>query len=508
MSFRAAFLDAVGPVMAVVLPLLFASIAVLFALGRSSRRRLAAAALMAAGALASLALSAAVTAWAPGADGAVRLLRAAGQLGAALAAINAAGVFFFDIFLVRLHVRLSALARDLILAAAYAMGLLGALTVAGVNLSGLVATSAVMTAILAFALQDTLGNVLGGMVLQLDQTLKPGDWVKVGADEGVVREIRWRQTQIATTAGDVLVVPNSQLMKGVVVALGRREGGRRRRYAFQFTVPLNWGPGEVVAVVEKALREDLPAFVAAEPAPAVLVTELLEGRATYSARLWVTDISKDADALSSGRTRVFYALARAGISLAVEPSQSISFEDGRVVRERHAAEEHARRLAALRGVDLFSTLTAEELATLAARMSRAPFARGEAMTRQGAAGHWLYILAKGEAEVLLHEAGGAERVAHLRAGDYMGEMALLTGEPRSATVVASSNVECYRLDAEAFHDILARRPEAAESVARRLAERRAVLESARGALDVRNQENLRASSDDLLSKIRRFFALS
>lgn len=508
MSFRAAFLEAVGPAMAAVLPLLFASIAVLYAFAPAARRRLAAAAMLAAGALGFLGLSAAVFAWGGGIDDrAVRLLRAAGQLGAALAAINAAGVVLFDVFLPRLRVRLSALARDLILAAAYALGLLGALSAAGVDLGGLVATSAVMTAILAFALQDTLGNVLGGMVLQLDQTLRPGDWIRVGDAEGVVREIRWRQTQLATRTGDVIVVPNSQLMKSVVVALGRADE-RRRRAAFTFVVPLDRGPSEVISVVEKALRDDPPAHVAVDPAPTVSVADLLEGRAVYSVRLWLADFTKESAALSAARVRVYYALARAGVPLATLTAQSVTFEDGGAARKRLAEEETARRLAALRGVELFQGLTLDELRELAGRLRTAPFARGEVLTRQGAAGHWLYIFAKGEADVLLRDAGGAERVARLRAGDFMGEMALLTGEPRSATVVAVEDVECYRLDADGFRGVLARRPEIAESVARRLAERRGGLESARGALDVRRREDaLRADSHDLLARIRSFFAL-
>lgn len=507
MSYRAAFIQATGLLLTLELPLLFASIAVLYAFAPSSRRRLAAAALLAASALGFFALAAAAVAWGIGGPDAARTVRALGRLAATLAAINSAGVLLFDIVMPRLRARLSALARDLILAAAYAMAILGALSASGLNLTGLLATSAVMTAIVAFSLQDTLGNVLGGMVLQLDQTLKPGDWVKVADDEGVVREIRWRQTQIATTSGDLVVVPNSQLMKGVVVALGRREDGRSRRTSFSFNVPLTSAPSRIIDVVEKALSEDLPPFAAPQPAPSVLVTELLEGRAAYAARFWITDFSKTAEALSAARTRAFYALARAGIELA-EPPTAILFEDGRAAFERRAAEEADRRLAALRGVDLFSTLTEGELATLVARVTRAPFARGETLTRQGADGDWLYILAKGEAEVLLEGAGGAERVARLRAGDYIGEMALLTGAPRSATVVAASDVECYRLDADAFRGILARRPEAAESVAQRLASRRAELEKARGALDTRSQESASASAVDLLSRIRRFFALS
>jgi small-conductance mechanosensitive channel/CRP-like cAMP-binding protein len=508
-SLRAALLAAYGPGFIVGLPVLFAVIVGLATLARSSRARLLGAGLTTLAAAASFLLAAAVlTAGGAPTDGLVRTLRGIGQLLATLGAINATGLVLFDILLPRLKVRIAALARDLILAAAYAVGVLAALTAAGVNLSGLVATSAVMTAIVAFSLQDTLGNILGGMVLQLDQTLQPGDWVKVGSDEGVVREIRWRQTQIATSSGDIVVVPNSALMKGVVTALGRREGGRRRRYIVNFTVPYLWGPGLVIAAVEKALRDDPPANVASDPAPNCVVTDFLDGRAQYAARFWVTDLNADVVACSNARLRVFYGLAREGIALASEPTQAISFEDGKAVRERRAADETRRRVAALRGVDLLSLLTDEEFSTLAERLKTAPFAPGETLTRQGATGHWLYIIAKGQAEVQLRGEGGAEKVARLKPGDFMGEMALLTGEPRSATVVAVDNVECYRLDRDGFRDIVASRPELAEGISKMLVARREALESARGTLDTRHQESLGRAQSDMLSRIRGFFALS
>ncbi|MDE2142970.1 MAG: mechanosensitive ion channel [Elusimicrobia bacterium] len=510
MNFSDALLASFGPGFLVVLPLLLTALVGLAALARSSRARLLGAGLTTLGAAAAFLLAAALmTAGGTGAAGTIRTLRGAGRLLATVAGINAAGLIVFDVLLPRLKIRIAALARDLILAAAYALGVLAALTAAGVNLSGLVATSAVMTAIVAFSLQDTLGNILGGMVLQLDRTLQAGDWVRVGSDEGVVREIRWRQTQISTAAGDVVVVPNSALMKGVVTALGRREGGRRRRYLVTFSVPYHWGPGLVIAAVEKALRDDPPAHVAADPAPSCVVTDFLDGRAAYTLRVWITDLNSDVSALSATRLRIFYGLAREGIALATEPSQAVAFEDGKIVRERRDADETKRRLAALRGVDLFRDLTEEEFATLAGRLKTAPFAPGEIMTRQGAIGHWLYIIAQGEAEVQLHgDGGGAEKVARLKAGDFMGEMALLTGEPRAATVIAVENVACYRLDRDGFRDILARRPEIAESISKVLVERRVALESARGTMDARRLDGLRASQSDMLSRIRRFFALS
>ena len=136
--------------------------------------------------------------------------------------------------------------------------------------------------------------------------------------------------------------------------------------------------------------------------------------------------------------------------------------------------------------------------------------RGEAITRQGAKAHWLYIITKGEAEVHVTVDGSSasERVAELREGDFFGEMGMMTGEPRSATVSALTDVECYRVDKEAFDEILSRRPEIAEDISQILARRRAELEAIREGLNEEaKRARMRRHQGDLLDRIRKFFTL-
>jgi CRP-like cAMP-binding protein len=135
--------------------------------------------------------------------------------------------------------------------------------------------------------------------------------------------------------------------------------------------------------------------------------------------------------------------------------------------------------------------------------------RGEAMTRQGAEAHWLYLITRGDAEVRVSVEGRlSETIASLHAGDFFGEMGMMTGAPRSATVIALGDVECYRVDKDAFHDILHSRPQIAEDISEVLARRTAELDAARENL---NEEATRARmhdhQGDLLRRIRNFFAL-
>src|SRR5262245_8811690 len=144
------------------------------------------------------------------------------------------------------------------------------------------------------------------------------------------------------------------------------------------------------------------------------------------------------------------------------------------------------------------------------RLRVAPFGRGEALTRQGAEAHWLYMLTRGDVEVRVTADGNIrEHVATLHQGDFFGEMGMMTGEPRSATVIALSDVECFRLDKDAFQDILHQRPEIAEDISHVLALRKVGLDAVREALsEEANLTRMNEHQGRFLLRIRSFFGLT
>ena len=441
-----------------------------------------------------------------------RGIRALGDLLLWIGAINSLGVLVFAMVLPSLRVPLPPLLSDLVLAAAYVAATLTVISEAGANVTGLLATSAVVTAILAFSLQETLGNLMGGMVLHLEQSFVPGDWIRLGNEEGQVKEIRWRQTTLEHYSGNTIVIPNSAVMKGVVTVFGARIGGNRYRLRqVDFNVYYDRPPTEVIAAVEKALREDPPPTVASVPPAMCVLTEFKPSHAVYAARYFLKDLSRPDPTDAEVRLRIYYALARVGTKLSIPQRSLVVLQQDEHVQQASRGRETERRMKALRGVGIFSALTEDEVTALAPRLLTAPFAKGELLTRQGAVAHWLYVLVDGEAEVHVGNAEGSLRraVARLGAGSVMGEMSLLTGEPRSATVVAVTDMLCYRLDREAFKDILSSRPEIADGISRLLAKRRAELDAAKGELseEVRRQ-GLEKAEHDLVSRIRNFFGIA
>jgi small-conductance mechanosensitive channel/CRP-like cAMP-binding protein len=443
-------------------------------------------------------------------DTAYRWTRWAAVFVEAVAIINLASVLVFDVLLDAVRLKPPRIMRDLMVAFTYIIVAITLLSRSGVDLTGIVATSAVITAVIGFSLQDTLGNIMGGMALQMERTIGVGDWVRIDQQEGMVKEIRWRQTSIETRNWDTIVIPNSVLMKGQVTLLGRRTGlPRQHRQWVYFNVDFRFAPADVIDVVEKALQADPIPNIAPQPSPHCLVVEFLDSYARYAARYWLTDLALTDPTDSVVRSRIYFALRRADIPLSI-PAQSLFItEDDSTRRERKRDEEIEDRLATLSGVELFQTLTGEERHRLAAELSVAPFTRGEVITRQGAEAHWLYIMTRGEAEVRVAVDGNlSKKVATLREGDFFGEMGLMTGEPRTATIVAQTEVECYRLDKDAFHQIIKSRPEIAEDISHVLARRRVELEAVREGLnEAAKHQRLSRAQGDLLKRIRNFFTL-
>jgi small-conductance mechanosensitive channel/CRP-like cAMP-binding protein len=439
-------------------------------------------------------------------------MRFAGLMIGGIALVNLLSLLLFDVTLpvVRLHT--PRILRDLLVAFGYiGVGFWLLSNVAGMSLSGIVTTSAILTAVIGFSLQDTLGNIMGGLALQMERTIDTGDWVRIGQVEGRVKEIRWRHTAIETRNWDTVVIPNSVLMKSEVTLLGRRSGRPvQHRMWVYFNVDFRIPPTEVIAAVETALRLEAIDNLAPEPPPNCIVTEYKESYLTYAVRYWLTDLAADDPTSSVVRTRIYYALKRAGIPLSI-PAQALFVTPETTERkDLHVEREMTRRTGTLRTVELFRTFSDDELRKLAGRCSVAPFTKAEAMTRQGAEAHWLYVITRGSGEVFITGADGLRKtVAILKTGDFFGEMGMMTGQVRSATVIALEDTECYRLDKAAFHDILQNRPEIAESLSHVLARRSVELETVRDNLDAEaRRRRLQPVQQDIFARMAHLFGLA
>ena len=428
-----------------------------------------------------------------------------------LAIIRLYGMFLFRVLLPLVRLHPPRILEDILVFVAYLGWGFVRLHEAGLDLSGIVTTSAVITAVLAFSMQDTLGNILGGLALQLDNSVEIGDWIKVEDVTGKVVDIRWRHTAVQTRNWETVIVPNSQLMKAKFSVRGRHgEDPVQWRRWIWFNISYKVAPSRVIDTVQNALREADIRHVARNPAPNCVLMDFESSYGRYAVRYWLTDLQLDDPTDSDVRDHIFAALQRAGIRLAFPEHNVHMTKEGEKHEQARQQRRTQERIEALRKVELFNSFREEELQAIAQRLKYSPFAKGDVITRQGAVAHWLYMLIEGSADVYLEQPGQERRkLSTLQPGNFFGEMGLMTGAPRTATVIATSDVECYLLDKESFETVLTNRPELAEEISKILVSRRFGLDSLQQDMDAEARASEMAQQHkDILARMRSFFGLN
>lgn len=437
------------------------------------------------------------------------------ELIGAYTAVNVVTSVTFDAVLPRIGIRLPAIMGDLAAGIGYILVTVGVASGHGLDPASLVATSAVVSAVLAISLQSTLGNILGGVALQLDGSIHEGDWVELqNGKQGRVRQIRWRHTVVETRDWSTIIVPNAVLLANNITILGKR-GGHDSPYRMWvwFNVDYRFSPEEVMKVVTDALRAAPIPGVAEDPPPNVVCMDFshqrLESYAAYGARYWLTDLAADDPTSSRVRARIHAALQRAKIPLALPITVGrVHMENTPEDDARQLDRKKQRNIDALTSIALFRSLSAAELDTLGEGLSHMIYAPGETITAQGRVAHFLYILARGAVEVRTTVDGEERAIAELSAPDVFGEMGLMTGAPRQASVIAKTQTECFRLGRDTFERVILARPKIADELSAKLAERSVGLAAAREELDENTtQERRSAEEARILGAIRGFFGL-
>ncbi len=363
-----------------------------------------------------------------------------------------------------------------------------------VNLGALFTTSAIFGVILGLALQDTLGNFFAGISLQADRPFQVGDVITVGAQRhtGVVEEISWRAIKIRTFANHVVLIANSNAAKEPIEVCPRDNLNARLVY---FNTLYTDSPAKTIHVVREAVRE--ADNVSDKVTPIVRIRNLGDNGVEYEVKYWLKDYAKYNDTDALVRQRIWYAFRRANLNFAyptqtlyIERPSKVAMRDGGAIAERLSA------------VDLFAPLSGDETALLAQAAVRHVFAPGETVIRAGEPGSSMFVVHNGRVQVQVNENGRSRSIATLNEGDFFGEMALFTGEPRTANVVAVEETEVLEIGHAAMKRVFDANPDLVESLSFIMAERRQGLASQADPSVATSH-----TSAGILSSIKRFFGL-
>ncbi|MBN2193588.1 MAG: mechanosensitive ion channel family protein [Polyangiaceae bacterium] len=425
-----------------------------------------------------------------------------------LACVGRAGfVLAVDWFLShRLRQPLPRIFRDLLQVLVYVGVAFITLRELGVELGSLLTTSALLTAVIGLSLQETLGNLFAGLAIQAQQPFRVGHWIQIeGTPDnaiGQVLEINWRATTILTDDRVEIIIPNGMLAKSPIRNFSVPSPVSRRKVRVQG--PYDVAPHRVEAALLEAAR-GCPG-VLGDPPPTTWVSLYADSGIEYSLVYFIDDFAARPVIDSRIRRRIWYALQRAGISVPF-PVRDVRTAQTQADTARASDGERVAGIErVLRGVYFLESLSDAAFAFLAGEVETRLFATDEDIIRQGDEGNELFILHWGSAAVLVtHPGQDTVEVARLGSGDVVGEMSLVTGEARSATVRATKPCECFVIGHDAFRSVLEKNPELAHRISEVLATRQAELRSARTVVA---SEDTVTVSGLLLHRIRSFFSLT
>jgi small-conductance mechanosensitive channel/CRP-like cAMP-binding protein len=365
----------------------------------------------------------------------------------------------------------------------------------GMQVPGLVAGSGVAALVLGLGMQDQLKNMFAGIALHFEKPFKTGDWLLIDGVHARVIEISWRSTRLITTDEVQIEMDNGALLNQTIYnfELPSADHAVRATIGLHYDVP----PAQAIEVL-RAAAASVPGVVVERP-PVVYLKDFADSAIVYEIKLWIREHSQMSRILSDVRSHCWYAVRRAGMEIPY-PQRVVHHA---VAPDTGAAARQAAAVT-LRAHKIFGCLSAEQCEALVQASPVVKFANHEHLLEQGAPGSSMFVLVRGAVDVRIARDGQVKSVAKLGAGDCIGEMSLLTGDPRSATVVAEGEVEAVEVGMAMFGAFVRSNPAVVEQLGELLAQRQLANAHLAAQGVATSPEQVRSG---VLRKLRSFFAL-
>lgn len=365
-----------------------------------------------------------------------------------------------------------------------------------VQLAPLFTGSTILGIVVGLALQDTLGNLFAGLALQADQSFQVGDVIAIGSlGTGVVESVSWRGVKIRTFQNKLLVISNAAMGKEAIEVAPK--GNLNARIVF-FNTVYTASPAHTAHLIREAVRQS--ENVSPKMRPIVRIRGLAADGLDWEVKYWLEDYSKYNDSDAAVRQRIWYVFQREKIDFAY-PTRTVHIVEKAVEVE---PEELVTTITErLNLVSIFAPLSDDEIERLANASTSRVYAPGEAIVRMGQPGNSMFVVIRGSVKVQIPENTYQKTLTTLHENDFFGEMSLLTGEPRSAAVIAIEETEVLRIDKDGLKPIFESNPTLAESVYELIEERKQHL-----SIDAGLEEEAKAETrKGVMKSIKKFFGL-
>ncbi len=338
-------------------------------------------------------------------------------------------------------------------------------TVFDQSVTGVWATSGILSVIIGFALRNVILDVFIGLAMHVERPFRIGDWVMLHQNRlethiiGQIIEINWRTTRLRTTSNNMVVVPNSRL--GETILTNYMQPKPHFRIDLHFVIDYSVPPNRAIRILMSGVKSLADGeSILENPEPEVRLEEATLDGQRYEVRFFIlpVNISPNESKHAVNKSIVEH-LVRAGVT----PSafrQEVFLHQG--AERRQLDLDNDRDLEQiLSESELMVNLNSTERKDLFNSMHRLDLAPGEVLYRQGAPGDSIYLLAEGllASFVNLANQEGEAKVEQIESGRHFGEDTLFTGKNRTSTVAATTDAVVFEIPKDAVLKLARRQGE-------------------------------------------------
>ncbi len=339
-----------------------------------------------------------------------------------------------------------------------------------VSLAGILAASGLVGIAAGFALRGLLADIFSGIALNLDRSIALGDWVDIphrgAVFQGEIVEMNWRTVHLGDRDANLIIIPNSEFAGAIIKNRSRPSGGSRYSISFGLDqeIPIERVRRIFATGLYQAARHDA---ILSEPAPSVMLTGTQGNLILYGLYYYINPARHSpTQAQHAVHEHALSALSDAGLRLGIPKT-----DHGLIHHPPPAPDPGDRRSTALAKAPLFAPLTPDERRELSRHCTMITIQAHHTLLHQGEPGTSMFILLEGALDVLVARSdGGQTPVGFLIPGDGVGEMSLMTGMPRTASVRAATDCLLLEIDQSAITPILQRNPALIDALSHLLAD--------------------------------------
>jgi len=353
-----------------------------------------------------------------------------------------------------------------------------------IDITPLLATSAVLTVVIGLALQDILINLIAGTVFHFEDSVKLGDWVEVDGKVGQVHELSWRSTTLLSPERDQMIFPNQEFTRKPFTNLSRSMAARQDLIGLSY----HDDPDVAISVMRKAILST--PGVAPVPEPGVYIKSFDDFAINYRIRYYIQSYQGFRQLEGDVRRNIWYALKRSHLSIPY-PVRTLQIE--RPAREPDGSAERRGIQEILAGQEMFRDLSPDELEAIARFSELQEYPAGYVLALEGEEGTAMFVITRGSVDVTKN----GRKLATLCCNDVVGEMSLFTGEKRGANLTAATQLQVLVIHKAGFDSILRQNQDFIDKIEKMVDQR---LSASTEMASTEQQENRR----NILSRIRKY----